>query len=541
MAKSLAEQLLDIANKPVNQDLDIENEDTTLFEHKRHNRDDSDSDGSSSEDENNNASEHYVKVAKSKLRQSGPALLNDAKYTGAKGSRAELFNDNDSIISESHEQSEEELESDAAVHDEDSEAMSVSEDELISESEEEDEEEEEAPEDEQLKRERLAKLVQQETKQAINKLSQSTQRDAAKGLSILEQSKVFDSTLDVRIKLQKALTAANCLPLSKVGWKKYTKVEKDSKELLQKTSELLNKVFGQITDLRAEFQNNDHINQIESKGQFKTSSKRSFDDICKESKSLDKNLKEYRVAVLNKWSTKVASASGNSALSFTKFKAINQPADVQVENQLADLSRLIKRTCLNRRSIVPLNFNEDMKAGRLSHLKNSSSEKTVNGEENENDELNLDIPKNYDPRRKDNNSIDTSENPYIFDDEDFYRVLLNDLVDKKISTAQNNQGNGATIAITSRSNNKLKKNIDTKASKGRKLNYSVQEEIAHYEAPFNTGYKWSDEQIDEFFAGLLGQKVNFREDEDEALSEDNEEGNAHDLEAIKNDDIQIFG
>ena len=67
MAKSLSEQILDIANKPVNQDLDIENEDTTLFEHKRHNRDDSDSDGSSSEDENNNASEHYVKVGKSKF------------------------------------------------------------------------------------------------------------------------------------------------------------------------------------------------------------------------------------------------------------------------------------------------------------------------------------------------------------------------------------------------------------------------------------------------------------------------------------------
>ena len=119
--------------------------------------------------------------------------------------------------------------------------------------------------------------------------------------------------------------------------------------------------------------------------------------------------------------------------------------------------------------------------------------------------------------------------------QDFYRVLLNDLVEKKISNSQ--QSNGVTLAITSRSENKLKKNIDTKASKGRKLNYSIQEPIANYEASVNTGYKWSDEQIDEFFAGLLGQKINFNEDDElEADTMHNEED-----EEIKNDDIQIFG
>ncbi|KAH3673354.1 hypothetical protein OGATHE_002156, partial [Ogataea polymorpha] len=54
------------------------------------------------------------------------------------------------------------------------------------------------------------------------------------------------------------------------------------------------------------------------------------------------------------------------------------------------------------------------------------------------------------------------EREYIFDDEDFYRVLLNDLVDRKISSS--NPTSGLTIQLTK---TKFKKNVDTKASKGR--------------------------------------------------------------------------
>lgn len=183
-------------------------------------------------------------------------------------------------------------------------------------------------------------------------------------------------------------------------------------------------------------------------------------------------------------------------------------------------------------------FQKDWANGKLPEL---ASQNVEDGDDNNNNsDDGLDIPKNYDPRRKDNNSVDTSENPYVFDDEDFYRVLLNDLIDKKISNAHNSESAAITItSANSRSNNKLKKNVDTKASKGRKLNYSVQDPIANYEAPISSGYKWSDDQIDEFFAGLMGQRVNFNEDEeeDQHVGEDNDA----ESEAVKNDDIQIFG
>jgi len=289
-----------------------------------------------------------------------------------------------------------------------------------------------------------------------------------------------------------------------------------------------------LIDFRNIFQTKDHILPVSEQSES-PSRKRS----CQE---LDDELRKYRTAVLKKWSSKIEAASGNALLGSTKFKAINQSADVQVENQLADMTRLVKRTRLNRRNIVPLRFMTDLKSNRLNQLGESNDNMThVEAADDEDD--NVDIPKNYDPRRKDNNAIDTSENPYIFDDEDFYRVLLNDLIDKKIADNNNNNGTSNNIiTISSRSNNKLKKNIDTKASKGRKLNFTVQEPIANFEAPVNNGYKWSDEQIDEFFAGLLGQRINFDEDEtagfeSEDISDDEKQA---EVNAIKNDDIQIF-
>lgn len=531
MGKSLAEQIADIANKPVNRDFDIEDDERAVFGHS--NADGSDSGSDSGSDGEGAAAdahaEHYVDVGKSKLR-AAQEVVQDEKYEGTVGSREKLFGDSGEVPEADMESSaeEEEQEEDELISESESEGS------VVSDSEEEEEQAQDA------RREQLAKLVQQERDYSLNKLSQTAKRDAAKGYSVMQQTKLFDGILDVRIKMQKVLNAANGMPLTEETWDK--ELDKENKKLLKQNRELLSDVFQQLVAFRSAFQHADHISQEERVPSESSAAKRSFAELQEDTSKLDSDLKTYRAAVLDKWSTKISSASGSAALQASKFKAINQSADVQVENQLADMTRLVKRTRLNRRNIVPLNFSADYKSGKLSEFPDAQGENDNNGDDE--DDANPDIPKNYDPRRKDNHVIDTTENPYIFDDEDFYRVLLNDLIDKKISDNNNLQGGNNIMTITSRSNNKLKKNIDTKASKGRKLNYTVQEPIANYEAPVDGGYKWSDEQIDEFFAGLLGQRINFDEDESaedvesEELSDEEKQAEA---EAIKNDHIQIFG
>ncbi|CDH17976.1 related to Protein BFR2 [Zygosaccharomyces bailii ISA1307] len=506
MGRLLGDEIAEEANKPVVEDYDVED----VFEHQET---DSNDESVSGDEELGKA--HYTPVEKSRLRKEVFEL--DGKYQGTIGSRDSAFGESDAGEKE---------ESDAVSFRTDSEDESVSEDDREHEDEREeegeaepgDEENEDAKnsQEEELQRARLAELIQAERKKAASNLSQNTQRDASKGFAILEQSKLFDNVIDVRMKLQKAVAEVNKLPLSKESWKKCESAE--TSKLLKQTVKLLNKTLAQVTDFRREFQVEEEITDADS-SRSNGKHKRNFKELEAECNELDDQLRPYRSAVLHKWSSKIAAASGNAALNNSKFKAINQPANVQVENQLADLPRLLKRTRLSRKGVLPLCFEQDLSSGRLAKAEAQAT----------NDEEEVDIPKNYDPRRK---GFDVQDNAYIFDDEDFYRVLLNDLVDKKINNARN-QGTGAQIAITTRSN-KLKKDVDTKASKGRKLNYAVQEPIANYEAPKTSANQWSDEQIDEFFAGLLGQKVNF--DEDRITEEQPEED-----EAIKNDNIQIFG
>ncbi|SCU87888.1 LADA_0E06810g1_1 [Lachancea dasiensis] len=532
MAKSLAQQIAALANKPAVEDYDIEDSERNVFQH----RDGSEGELESDSEDEKLAKSHYVNVGKSKMRDQGIALR-DEKYGGTKGSRGEAYSeDGGSQVSESdgsgteEEEEEEDQGSEDLDNDSDS-GVSLRTDSEDEESEEENQQELELPQDDEdteVKRQRLAQLVQQEAQSAAKKLSEATHRDALKGFAVLEQHRTFDYILDVRIKLQKAVNASNQVPLTSSSWEHYLKESSKNEKLLSKTMKLLEKVMGQLVDFRSEFQINEMIVQ-DQESPIAQGAKRTFSELCDQSQTLDNQLREYRTSVLEKWSNKISSASGKSVMSSSKFKAINQSADVQVENQLADLPRLLKRTRLNRRNVEPLGFENDYQEGLLEELK--PQEEDVESSDQEG----LDIPKNYDPRKKDNKNIDTSDNPYIFDDEDFYRVLLNDLVDKKVANAQG-ENSGVTIAMTSRSNNKVKKNVDTKASKGRKLNFTIQEAIANYEAPINEGFKWSDEQIDEFCAGLLGQRINFDEEQ-----EAQDEATEVQEETLDNTGIQIFG
>jgi protein AATF/BFR2 len=68
---------------------------------------------------------------------------------------------------------------------------------------------------------------------------------------------------------------------------------------------------------------------------------------------------------------------------------------------------------------------------------------------------------------------------------------------------------------------KMRKTVDTKASKGRKMRYTVHEKLQNFMAPEDRG-TWEPDAIDRFFGTLLGQKMTLGEgmeiDEEEAIS-----------------------
>ncbi|EMG49164.1 BFR2 Protein BFR2 [Candida maltosa Xu316] len=443
-----------------------------------------------SEEDTELRNEHYVNAPKSKLRSESINL--GEKYVGNVIDRNNLYDDGEEDEGEIDEE-EEEVEGDEENDNEEE----VEEDDL---SEEDDDEEDDVEESSSHKRELLKSLMSKERSHIVNRLSQSATNDALKGYAIQQQVKVFEKVIDVRLKFQKSVNASNLLPINQES---YHQVKTDdSDKLLSQTKKELFQLLDHLLHLR---------NEIEEDS-ISPPKKRSFEKYSEITEKADLKLNSHRNQVLTKWSAKVTNSSGSNAMNASKFKSINQSFEQQVKNNLSDMDRLIKRTKLNRRNVTPIGYKEDQE-----------QDKTDKEEDDD------DIPEEAVVRRK----TQGLENKFIFDDEDFYRVLLNDLVDKKVQGSD--PTTGITISLRSAQKvNKLKNNVDTKASKGRKLRYHVQEPIANFESSVGK-WKWNDDQIDEFFASLLGQKVNMNEVDEE------EEGEEADDIIPEDNGIQLFG
>lgn len=524
--KTLAQQIADL-DKP-QKDFDIEDNDLAdPF---------ADEDGEdSASDQDDLSTDHYVSMPKSKLRRENDKLVSDKKYTGRVTSRRDLFGDDlrqpdveseDDEEEDEEEEEEEEEKEDEQVDDAESDSgisLGAVSDSDQSESEDGSEQEsEEDAEDAEAKRSRIRDMISKERKHIISRLSESGTQDAIKGYAIVNQHKMADALIDTRLKIQKALTNSNLLPVNPQTIEAENLLTKNSAKYLKKATSKCFDLLDAILDLRSKLYTKEHI--VTEPFQHKPE-KRSLAQYLETTQKYDSVLNQYRSTVLTKWLAKIQNSSGSTALNASKFKALNQSAEQQVVNNLSDMDRLIKRTRLNRRQVKPLGYEY--------YQANFLEEKKPEEEEEEED---IDIPKAAGQSR----GLNMQEMALIFDDEDFYRVLLNDLVDKKIQS--NDPTSGLQFALRGAASTKLKKNVDNKASKGRKLRYHVQEPIANFETPRNE-LKWDDNQIDEFFASLLGQKVNMREDDDEK-DNDGESGASDvedDLVLGGDDSIKLFG
>ncbi|GME70853.1 unnamed protein product [Ambrosiozyma monospora] len=522
-SKSLGDEITAELLKPKIKDYDIEDEELVTT----HTGDNSSSDDESEDDENLKRS-HYVKTQKSKLRSS--AINLGSKYEGEVTSRSSLFddeaeedsNEEDDDDDDEEEESEEEEKDESAEESDDiladvtdsEQEDEENDDEDGSDQNDDDESEDNSSEDEEEshKRSQLNKILAQEKAQIITRLSNSAKSDALKGYAVTQQYKFFDKILDSRIKFQKAISSSNQLPVDSQAYKQNKSNSTNKK--LEEAKSLLFDVLDKVVNIRAKIYNQENIVKQEVKVNPK---KRNLDSYLSETNKLDDVLKAFQKNVLVKWSNKVQSASGSTALNSSKFKNFNQNSYVQVQNNLQDMDRLVKRTKINRRKVNPIGYVE------------SEHKLTEDGEELDSEDEEV---------RKQQARLDQSlqENDYVFDDEDFYRVLLNDMVDKKIS---DKQSTSSAIVTLTKNTNKVHKNYDRMASKGRKLNYTVQESLQYFEAPKHKAYLWNDDQIDELFASLLGQKVNMMEESDSESGDEPEE--KQEIAAIKSSGLKLFG
>jgi protein AATF/BFR2 len=275
-------------------------------------------------------------------------------------------------------------------------------------------------------------------------IAAGAQSDAAKGEAIKSQRKTFDTLLNTRIRLQKALISTNSMVAALT---------------------LLNN----LTNLRLSLEES-RTGQKRKRTTFDAATPSS--EIWSSIQNAEKTTLPHRKAVLERWSnkTKATTVTNNKA----RLNASAQQTLTEVLDSQLNSSHLVTRT-QTPRSCAPL----------------QSSGKAV------------------------------QPDPAIYDDADFYGLMLKELLEQR--SADMNANGTAEFVVQApwqvARDAKTKKVVDTKASKGRRLRYTVQEKLQNYMAPEERG-EWGDRQRDELFSSLFGQRLGLGEHDDVVSEEE---------------------
>ena len=280
--------------------------------------------------------------------------------------------------------------------------------------------------DEELKR------IEMEDREALKRLSAVQSSDLKKAQGTKRQLMLWDDFLRVRISLHSMMTAANRLPPSdifpsfakqKVVKKPLNKCLHDVSSIVQDLVGLQGLLSGSNPDIPL-----DHKSTTASKGT--PSPQELWSSVLAGTKATG----GYCRDVLNRWDQKVRLHSGKKQSSLV---AVNRSVVSQIDSVMMSKDRLLKRTQTTQQ------------AGRI-------------------------LGKHV---REDESSLFDEE---IFDDSDFYQTQLREFVASGQFADLERRKLEQTMTTKLK---KVKRQVDTKASKGRRLRFTKHEKLENFMAP----------------------------------------------------------
>ncbi|KAI0829150.1 TRAUB-domain-containing protein [Hypoxylon sp. FL0890] len=315
----------------------------------------------------------------------------------------------------------------------------------------------------------IQEMMNTDQRNVAGTLSITAQKDIAKGKAVRQQRKAFDALLNIRIRLQKSLVAVNS----------FSSVEDlgEQSQPYEAAEAAALKLWNAIDGFRTSIQS-DVSTKTGQKRKRTADTDTPNQDIWENMEAVEQRALIRRRAVLEKWSHNARNIRmvDRSSRKFTN--TVEKPLTTRLDEELDAPERLIKRT-RTPRSCAPAQV-----------------------------------------ARK------VNEDPNIYDDADFYQLLLKELVDQRSGDASGAPGGpAATIRFAAVKEAKAKRHVDTKASKGRKMRFNVHDKLQNFMAPEDRR-SWEQSAIDRFFATLFGQKMVLNEDEDEKEASDEEMGGA---------------
>uniref|UniRef100_A0A8C7L0X8 Apoptosis antagonizing transcription factor n=1 Tax=Oncorhynchus kisutch TaxID=8019 RepID=A0A8C7L0X8_ONCKI len=298
--------------------------------------------------------------------------------------------------------------------------------------------------------------------------------EVEKGKAVKDQLALWDQLLEGRIKMQKVLLTANKLPqphtfpeFKKRGGAEFAGALKNShkalKALQRSLLELQDQLLHQNPDTRPISLGNtwgahrSALDEEEIHSDDEEERKEAVEPTGPPKRKLEMaeypdfmakrfaDFQPYRDATLQKWHDKTQLTMGKSSKGFGAF---DRNILIQVEQVLMDKDRLLRRTQTRRSEYRVL--------GKLEATAPVTETTTAGGE----------------VLKANTHLKDLDEE--IFDDDDFYHQLLRELIERKTSAADPNDqvAMGRQWLAIQKLRSKIKKKVDTKASKGRKFIYS---------------------------------------------------------------------
>ena len=334
----------------------------------------------------------------------------------------------------------------------------------------------------------LKALLSYDTAAVASSLYAAASADAKKGRAVKAQYQTFDRFLDARIKLQKGVTAVNSII--------FENDLSEHKDAIKAAEEAALSLWSSINSLRhsfAESRSHDPAPQNKRKRTHSSpaTTSTSVSTLWSTTQSLSSTTLPHHRATLEKWSAKMRATNpiAREPRSLLHDTGSQDSITNVIDGYLsAEASKLITQSTNNTTSIPnPLN----------------ASRTTQKPTPNPIPRLTL-----------------------HYDDTPFYQSLLRDLIASRSTTTFSNTSDLSTTLPLSTTTKLHQKSVDTKASKGRKVRYTIHEKVQNFMAAEGTaGSGWSEEARDEFFGSLMGGRRVL--DEDVAMelgSRDEEEG-----------------
>ncbi|XP_043488089.1 protein AATF [Polistes fuscatus] len=464
----------------------------------------------------------------SKIRKQNVQLLDefDKRYEGKKVSRKDVYKDHesnsddeepDAMEDESADETNDRIDvdnddEDGDLSDEDKE------EELTEESKDEDEDEDEDDDEYEEEEEGVDKdnpLYRErdddanfKTMSAIN-----VKEEMEKGQCIKNQLRIWESLLEMRIKLQQCLAESNQMPQydTHKSYRRDADFMKRTNEAKSKLTLLLDNMLNLQKTLLKQFPETKSINGSKKVDEEEQNDKDdSMDEEIPSDTEDEGEEKEAEVSDKNVDSSNESNTKENNALKrkskFVEYeKILNKRHKSYVNYRNSVISKWDEKTRMattqlkkgtSHTTIERIDFalSDKVKLLKMTQLKRSE----------------YDVIGKSVPVSNDENKRVEEYDPEIFDDDDFYGQLLKDLIECKSSDIEPEQLQKYRIDLIDkkeRERRKMKKDrkVDTRASKGRKVRYNVHNKLVNYMAPITVYDTWTDVSKNELYNSLFGK------------------------------------